>query len=120
MRDDPETSNLIDRFTRFVQRQVSRRGFMKRVGAAGLALAAPLAGINRLLQPIPNVPSCPPICIGGCFCAVTSCITGGRSCTCTCEPVACECDPLNVKAVGTWEWSYELNTCVFACTCVAC
>jgi hypothetical protein len=120
MGDGPETSNLIDHFTRFVKRQVSRRGFLKAAGSVGLALAAPLAGINRLLQQSPLVPTCPPICVGVCSCAASDCITGGFACSLVCGPVPCDCDPLCIKAVGAWDWSFELNKCVFSCASVPC
>src|SRR5579875_1937724 len=77
---------VIDSITRFVMRQSSRRGFMKRVGEAAVILTSAfgvqigLSGFS--LAPLSPL-SCPPGCKGICSCSQpSSCISGGRSCSC--------------------------------------
>lgn len=134
MSSDPEGGNPLDRFTLWVMRRSSRRGFLGIVGATGLATLGLISGLNRLASTrrlvlaamAPAVPNAIPCevasdcgvpCTGICNCAYSDCITGGRACSCTCSD-PCICSPKYVEAHGTWQCTR--GYCFFSCTCPAC
>src|SRR5579884_200656 len=125
MTNDSEDLNFISRSTRFFMHQVSRRGFLRTVGATSLILISPVFGPSRLLSPgRPTSPNaCPPdVCpgpaFGICSCEFSACTSGGKKCTCVCPSFCGDCDPTSVMAECSWQW--VLNQCFFSCRCLPC
>lgn len=105
-------STTIDRFTHLAMDQVSRRGFLKGIGALGLSVvAATMGGLSKLQIAAAN---CPGECFGPCTNCSSQCSSGGMTCLCSCS--SCNCTPRKVYAYGSWYGS----PCVFDCACVAC
>lgn len=107
--------NLIDRFTSFSMKQSSRRGFLKGVGASGLAFVGVLLGIGGQNLAFAYVP-CPPNAYGICNNCNSACTTGGRGGSCVC--VGCNCTPPRVYAECLW--IRFGSTCSFSFNCIAC
>jgi hypothetical protein len=132
------SSSASDRVTDFVGARVSRRGFLGKVAKLGAAMGLAIGGMGALggqadaaasswskssggtagsASEIPGAKQiCPPNCTGVCSNCFTACISGGASCSFTCDP-GCSCLP--GEAYGYWLNNIN-GLCVFFCALQPC
>jgi hypothetical protein len=115
MAHESEGFNLIDRFTSLAMKQSSRRGFLKGVGASGLAFVGVLFGIGGQERAFAYIP-CPDPSYGVCNNCYSACVSGGRGGSCVCA--SCNCIPARVYAECSWQ--RVGSGCYFSFRCVAC
>lgn len=107
--------NLIDRFTNFAMKQSSRRGFLKGVGASGLAFIGTLLGLGGQNLAFAYV-KCPDPSNGICSACYSACISGGSGGKCICAD--CNCQPPDVYAECSWQNVH--GSCYFSFRCIPC
>lgn len=115
MSHETEDFNLIDRFTGFAMKQSSRRGFLKGVGASGLAFVGVLLGIGGHDLAFAYV-ICPDPSTGICNNCYSACVSGGSGGSCSCP--SCNCLPPRVYAECSWQRVGE--SCYFSFRCISC
>lgn len=108
---------IIDRFTNSVMDQVSRRGFLKGVGAIGIALIGTFFGIGS--QTAEARIQCPPDTFGDCDNCLTVCHYYGSGDSFACYCASCNCFPPKVEAYCHWEFYYPA-TCLKTGSCLEC
>ena len=108
--------DFVDKLTLFAMRQISRRGFLKISGGAVTLVGTVGAwfGLSGFGDRPGGQMTCPPACIGPCWCLSASyCYCGGYKCTC--PPGACD-RGVYYKAACY----FNLDNCNPICTCPRC
>lgn len=120
MSEDGHSTGIVDAITQFAMRQSSRRGFMKWVAKAGLAMAAAAGGGLAFVSTAFAGYDCSkylPGCHGPCVCV--SCCTDpddGRPCCYGC----CDyCGPEQLVEVRRY-YAWNGSTCVANTICIDC
>ncbi len=119
-RDD---TDLMQAMTNIAMKQSSRRGFLNRLGKAGLLLASAAAGFSLVPErasannPIPAIDGyvCPGPADGVCDTCNTACISGGCKCSFSCSSgIFCvfnQCSRVRARC----SWSLYEGSCYFQC-----
>lgn len=122
MRQDHNQADLVDNITEFAMHQLSRRGFVKWLGKAGLALAAGATASVELLHgtAFAQVPcnSYLPGCQGQCVCWQSCCYDPDNGLDFCCSGFCSPCSSLFYYVSVSWYWNG--SKCVQTKSCIAC